>query len=784
MSLDVARRHPAEFELELEREENLRKARGGFLYFVKHTYPAYIVNWHHRKLAQALDKFERGEIKRLIVTYPPRMGKSEQVSRRLPAYILGRNPRRKIIAASYSAELAESMNRDVQRIIDSEAYREVFPDTLLQGGASTSAGGSGSWVRNMGLFETVGYGGTYRSVGVGGGITGQGGDRIIIDDYCKNQEEADSQVFREKLWGWYTSTLRTRCEPDAGICITATRWHEDDLIGRLLKLQAEDPNADQWVVINFPAIAEGQPTKLDPRRPGEPLWPSRFSLADLLATKVTLGSKKWSSLYQQRPSPEKGLIVDRAWWKYYGVQPDRFDQIIQSWDLTFKKSDTADFVVGVVLGRKGADIYLLDMVRARMSFTQTLHALRTLSQRWPQADIKLIERAANGEAVCDTLKSEIPGIVLVSAIGSKVARANAASPRIESGNTFIPTADLAPGWGGPEGDVVEEWTAFPSGTHDDICFVAGTPIATARGSIPIENIRIGDQILTPFGLDTITQVSESVAPIIENLGLTGTPNHPVFSWGEKGFTRLDAMSYDAISRLTAVELARWTYRKSLCLMESPTGSWGRELITLASQRPMLGGSALRDFMWRFGSFIRGGQLRKARSFTTATAIFLITILAILNAYRIKNIARSIRTRLTGLQNRESIWSVSDQKQKLGTPRPGGVNGIGSMVSKWLGDARTSLLPWPVKSAKSRSPLNDNGRFTAAGAATLKLGMPATVYNLETERFGVYYANGILVHNCDAMSQGILRFMAEGVTDFIPISLKQVNRFTSMSNNGL
>lgn len=391
---------------------------------------------------------------------------SELVSRRLPAYMLGRNPRLRIIAASYAAELADSMNRDVQRIIDTPVYREIFPDTALSGSRPTP--GMNSWVRNSGLFETVGFGGTYRSVGVGGSVTGLGGDRIIVDDPIKNQQEADSQIYRNRVWDWYASTLHTRCEKDAGICVTATRWHEDDLIGRLLKAAAEDPLADQWEVINFPAIAEGEPTALDPRQPGDALWPDRFSLQALGAIKVTQGSRRWTSLYQQRPSPEKGLIVDRVWWRYYGVMPTEFDEIIQAWDLTFKSSDTSDFVAGVVLGRKRADIYLLDLVHARLTFTQTITAMQTLSTRWPHSHVKLVERAANGEALADTLQQVIPGIILVSPKGSKVARANAVSPRIESGNVFLPTAELAPGWGGADGEVVTEWTAFPSGANDDI----------------------------------------------------------------------------------------------------------------------------------------------------------------------------------------------------------------------------------------------------------------------------------------------------------------------------
>lgn len=453
-------------QLELLQEEQYHRARLGLLNFTLATFPKYQVNWHHRKLCQALNRFALGETKRLIVTLPPRHGKSQLVSRQLPAFVFGRNPRAKFIAASYSADLASSMNRDVQRIMDSEIYRAIFPETTLRG--SRPSPGTTAWMRNSGLFEIVGYGGSYRSVGVGGGVTGMGADFICIDDPIKNQEEADSMVYREKLWNWYTSTLYSRLEKDAGICVTATRWNEDDLIGRLLKLAHDDPQADQWELINFPAVAEGAPREEDLRLVGEALWPEKYDVEALAKIKINQGARNWSALYQQRPAPEGGMIVHRKWWKFYDKFPEQFDKILMAWDLTFTKSATSDYVVGVVLGKIGADIYLLDLVRDRLSFTDSIAAMKRLAVKWPQAELKLVEEAANGYALIDTLRAEVSGLVPVRPLGSKVARANAVSPRIESGNMWLPSRELAPGWGGPDGDVVMEWTSFPAGRHDDI----------------------------------------------------------------------------------------------------------------------------------------------------------------------------------------------------------------------------------------------------------------------------------------------------------------------------
>jgi len=206
-----------DFRAAVQREQ----ARRGMLRFAQYTFDGYVTNWHHALVCDALDQLIAGTIKRLIVLMPPRHGKSELVSRRLPAYILGRDPNARIIATSYSADLASRMNRDVQRIIDSEAYRELFPASRLWG-KNIRAGAGSTYLRNSDLFEIVGAGGVYRSAGVGGGITGMGFDFGIIDDPIKNRQEANSKVYRDSLWDWFTSTFYTRQEKDARILVTMT----------------------------------------------------------------------------------------------------------------------------------------------------------------------------------------------------------------------------------------------------------------------------------------------------------------------------------------------------------------------------------------------------------------------------------------------------------------------------------------------------------------------------------------------------------------------------------
>ena len=244
-------------------------AKRGLLNFALATDSRYTANWHHELLCTYLDRFVAGEIKRLMIFMPPRHGKSELVSRKLPAYIFGRYPDTSIIATSYTADLAGRMNRDVQRIIDGDSYRLIFPKTVLAQNRD--------YVRNNDMFEIVGHRGVYRAAGVGGGITGMGGNFLIVDDPHKSREEANSAAIRDRVYEWYTSTLYSRLEEIndmGGILLTCTRWHEDDLAGRLLRLADTDPLADRWHVLNLPAIAEGALHPDDPRADGEALWPS------------------------------------------------------------------------------------------------------------------------------------------------------------------------------------------------------------------------------------------------------------------------------------------------------------------------------------------------------------------------------------------------------------------------------------------------------------------------------------------------------------------------------
>jgi predicted phage terminase large subunit-like protein len=449
----------------------IRKAYLHLRDFTTYTFPRYMVNWHHEVICRYLERWAFGDIKRLMVFMPPRSGKSELVSRRLPAWIFGHNPDASIIATSYGMDLATKMNRDVQRVIDSPEYKKVFPETTLSGRSVRTVTSGNAYMRNTENFEIVGRKGIYKCSGVGGGITGMGFTHGIIDDPTKDRKDAESNAVQSTLWDWYTSTFYTRrMDDDSRILLTLTRWSSKDLAGRLLELAKNDPRADQWVVVSFPMIAEEPLCLEDPRQVGEPLWPERFSMESLIATRSVMGPYDWAALMQQNPIASAGTYFERDWFQNFNYNGEEdlhdlasnMDEIVQVWDLAVKEK--SDFNVGQIWGRQGIDKYLLAQYRGQGDFAETLKQFKILSNRWPEARKKLVEDKGNGPAIMSMLKHEIPGIVELPPGGkSKEIRAMAAAPDCESGHIFIPNPN-AHHW---SDDFLIEVCDFPNGKNDD-----------------------------------------------------------------------------------------------------------------------------------------------------------------------------------------------------------------------------------------------------------------------------------------------------------------------------
>ena len=454
----------AKFELALRAmtELKVRKARGDLKSFIRLLNDNYLCGWVHAEICQRLmdffDAIEKKQSPRLIICLPPRSGKSEIVSRNFPAWCLGKNPDFTIIATSYGADLTRSFNRDVQRIIDSELYRRVFPKTQLYS-KETMHHADHFYSRTADYFEIINSKGYYKSAGVGGGITGAGCDCLIIDDPIKDREEANSQTIRNKIYDWYTSTAYTRLSPGGGVIVMCTRWHLDDLAGRLI--EAGKSGGDNFEIITYPAIAiEDEPH----RKKGDALHPERFSLDELEARRKAIGPNDWAALYQQNPVPEGGAVFRIDSIRFYDARslPPRFDRIVGSWDMSFKDNKTSDFVVGQIWGRHGADFYLLDQARGRWDFSKTLEVFKNLYARWGDRCRRwLIEDKANGSAIISVLKKNIPGIIPITPKESKVARASAVTTFFEAGNVHLPRESNF------TNALIDEIATFPYGQHDD-----------------------------------------------------------------------------------------------------------------------------------------------------------------------------------------------------------------------------------------------------------------------------------------------------------------------------
>lgn len=427
--------------------------------FIRFTYPNYDFGWFNEELALTLTQFVQdvvdGKQPRLMIFAPPRSGKSEQVSRRLPAWALGKHPDLQFIGASYSADLANRMSRDVQRIIEGDNYADVFPDVKLPQKGDTNN------TRTQDLFEIVGHKGAYRAAGVGGGITGMGADIGVIDDPVKDAKEANSKTYRDSVWEWYTTTFYTRLSPKSGILLCMTRWHEDDLAGRLLKA-AEDGDGDQWQVIDYPAIAEKDEKH---RKEGEALHPERFPLSRLVKIMRAIGSRAWNALYQGRPTSKTGgvFLTDR-FITVDAIPAGVIIKRVRAWDFAATK-DGGDYTTGVLMG-EGNDgrYYILDVVRGQYSSLEVESVLKaTASRDGYDVEIHLPQDpGAAGKAQAQRQVSLLSGYIAKSErmTGDKVTRAAAFAAQVEAGNVVL----LRGSW---NDEFINELGDFPLGKHDD-----------------------------------------------------------------------------------------------------------------------------------------------------------------------------------------------------------------------------------------------------------------------------------------------------------------------------
>lgn len=372
-------------------------ARRELICFTKQTYPGYTANWHHIEYAKKLDAFARGEIQNLMVFMPPQHGKSELCSRRMPAKLLGNNPDTRIAVVSYNHPFASKFNRDIQRIIDSEEYRVLFPDTRLNSTNIRTV--AGAYVRNADEFEIVGCRGSLVSVGVCGGLTGRPVDVLIIDDPYKSQKEAWSPTVRRSIQDWYDTVALTRLHNKSQQLITLTRWHPDDLAGCILRSEPE-----KWEVVKFPAVKEGPPLPYDPRQPGDALWPEVHSLERMEAVKKR-NAFVFQAMYQQDPKPAEGLLFPPDTLHYFSAAEIigmEFDTIVAVSDVADRGSD---YYCMPIAGVKGERIYFLDVIFTQEPVKVTIPLTLSKLVEWRPARHR-IESNNGGSIFAHTIREQ------------------------------------------------------------------------------------------------------------------------------------------------------------------------------------------------------------------------------------------------------------------------------------------------------------------------------------------------------------------------------------------
>tara|TARA_R110000744_G_scaffold119733_6_gene223244 strand:+ start:104 stop:1573 length:1470 start_codon:yes stop_codon:yes gene_type:complete len=435
-------------------------ARGDFMKFVKSVWPEFVEGPHHLRTSEKFQKFSTNKACRLIINMPPRHTKSEFASYLFPAWMMGLNPRLKIIQATHTGELAVRFGRKIRNLMNSREYKRIFPGVSLR----TDNQAAGRWETN--------HGGEYFAAGVGGAITGRGADLLIIDD-PHSEQDALSETAMDSAYEWYTSGPRQRLQPGGSIAVVMTRWSQKDLTGQLVKKMAE-PKADKWDVIEFPAILDDDDE--DKRRP---IWPQYWKLNELDAVKASIVPSKWNAQWQQNPTYDGASIIKREWWNVWDKpSPPKCKFIIQSYDTAFSKKESADYSAittwGIFYPDEGTEthICLLDVEKGRWDFPELKRVAMENIKYW-DPELVLIEAKASGTPLIHELRRF--GVYATAFSPNrgqdKHVRVNTVAPIFESGQVWRTDNDFAI-------ELMEECAAFPYGEHDDL--VDATTLALLR----------------------------------------------------------------------------------------------------------------------------------------------------------------------------------------------------------------------------------------------------------------------------------------------------------------
>ena len=452
----------------LEQRKLAQSCRDDLIAFCQHMDPNYKVGKHHRRLADLLMKMERGEEDRIGVSVPPRHGKSQLVSIYFPAWYLGRNPDKKVLMVSHTADLAVDFGRKVRNIVDSPAYKAIFPTVTLAADSKSA----GRWNTNMG--------GEYFACGVGAALAGRGAHFLIVDDPFSEQDvlNGNYEVF-DRVYEWFTYGARTRLMPQGKVAIVHTRWHPNDLIGKLGKDMVRIPNSDQYEMFEFPAIFNENTDH------EKALWPEFYDLEALHRTKASMPLFQWNAQFQQSPSAEEGALVKREWWKRWEAdEPPSCEYVIMTLDAAAEKNTRADFTALLTWGVFSDDrltgsashIILLNAINVRVEFPELKELAIKEYKEWAP-DSFIVEKKSSGTPLFQELRRmgiPVQEFTPHRGTGDKIARINAISDIFRSGMVWYPEGRK---WAE---EVVEQVAAFPASEHDDMVDCVSMALARFR----------------------------------------------------------------------------------------------------------------------------------------------------------------------------------------------------------------------------------------------------------------------------------------------------------------
>ena len=771
--------------------------RRKILPFIQRFRPKYTAGWVHEDICRRVERFveqvELGQSPRLLLLCPPRTGKSEIGSRHVAPWALGKHPEWEIIATSNSASLSLSFSRYIRDLMRDPGYQSVFPDAKLDPSSQS--------VENWNLTR----GGGYMAAGVGTGIVGRGAHILLVDDVVRDMEAADSPTIRENIWEWYLSVAYTRLAPGGGVLGILTWWNEDDWAGRIIQAM-ETGEGDQFEIVKYPAINDQgdeyilpddtmiqiDDPKLVPngarltRKKGTAIHPERYTTQMMLNIKrnfIAGGQKRvWDALYQQNPTPDDGNFFTKEMFQYYGSPPDRRDlYVYQAWDFAISEGKESDYTVGTCIGVDHRDnVYVLDVRRFRSSDGgYIIDTILDFAAEY-DADCLGFEDGQIWKAIefqfqkrCEERK-QYPSHELLKPLTDKMVRANPLRGRMQLGKVFF---DKKAQWYDP---MYREMIVFPAGKHDDHCLVAGTMIAMADGTeLPIEMIREGDWVATPQGpcLVTAAEMTCAEAVVFEVAGLKGTARHPVFTQN-RGWVDLETLTDSDILQVRVSqgnEESSWQG-----YMRKPQGVWRKLSLTGAFI-----GDTLNRARGRIDAIFRAQEekgfctgtygstttvkYRKAGTFITRMATRSTTVLKTLSAYLDLRMTRRIpKNDVPMADQRSSSGILKRFAQKLWT-------GI-SLPKDWRGMLKTervrgrsaSTTHSPVSSVDQGLSQNSQTHSfaphlveTSTGTKPIRnttlpkmLAEKQPVYNITVADAHCYFANGVLVHNCDSLAWAI------------------------------